>query len=242
MKTLIVGLSMGLVGYGLTAADATEEVRSAAKKLSDKASYSWTSSSESQGGGQGRGEGSREGKTEKNGYSLLNMTFGDNSVQAAFKGEKGALKTEDGWQTVQAVAESEGEETRRLRFTARRLQAFKPPHAEAEGFLKHVKELKKDDTGAYSGQLSAEGLKEVYGRGFRRGGDSGEGPDTSGLKGRVKFWVKDGVLSKYSNHIEGSMKFGDRDVDVDRTTTVEIKDVGTTKVDVPEEAKKKLSS
>ena len=241
MKTLIVGLSMGLVGYGLIAADATEEVRSAAKKLADKANYSWTSSSESQGGGQGRGEGSREGKTEKNGHSLLNMTFGENTVQAAFKGDKGVIKTEDGWQSLQAVAESEGEELRRLRFTARRLQAFKAPHAEAEGFLKHVKELKKDDTGAYSGQLSAEGLKEVYGRGFRRSGDT-EGPDVSGLKGRVKFWLKDGVLSKYSNHIEGSMKFGDRDVDVDRTTTVEIKEVGSTKVNVPEEAKKKLSS
>ena len=31
------------------------------------------------------------------------------------------------------------------------------------------------------------------------------------------------------------------DVDVDRTTTVEIKDVGTTKITVPEEAKNKMS-
>jgi len=36
--------------------------------------------------------------------------------------------------------------------------------------------------------------------------------------------------------------FNGEDRDVDRTTTVEIKDVGTTKIDVPEAAKKKLSA
>jgi hypothetical protein len=37
------------------------------------------------------------------------------------------------------------------------------------------------------------------------------------------------------------MSFNGNDMDVDRTTTVEIKDVGTTKITVPEEASKKLS-
>jgi hypothetical protein len=37
------------------------------------------------------------------------------------------------------------------------------------------------------------------------------------------------------------MSFNGNDREIDRTTTVEIKDVGTTKLTVPEEAKKKLS-
>ena len=37
------------------------------------------------------------------------------------------------------------------------------------------------------------------------------------------------------------MNFNGNDVEVDRTTTVEIKDVGITKVSVPEAATKKLS-
>jgi hypothetical protein len=37
------------------------------------------------------------------------------------------------------------------------------------------------------------------------------------------------------------MEFNNNEVKINRTTTVEIKDVGTTKVQVPEEAKKKLS-
>ena len=39
----------------------------------------------------------------------------------------------------------------------------------------------------------------------------------------------------------GKFTFNGNDREVDRTTTVEIKEVGTTKVDVPEDAKKKLS-
>ena len=60
-------------------------------------------------------------------------------------------------------------------------------------------------------------------------------------KGSAKFWIKDGVLAKYEFKVTGSMNFNGNDIDVDRTTTVEIKDVGSTKVEVPEGAKKKLS-
>ena len=57
----------------------------------------------------------------------------------------------------------------------------------------------------------------------------------------MKFWVKDGVLSKYEYTVKGTVSFNGNDREVDRTTTIEIKDVGSTKVTVPEEAKKKMS-
>jgi hypothetical protein len=40
--------------------------------------------------------------------------------------------------------------------------------------------------------------------------------------------------------VQGSVSWNGNDREVDRTTTVEIKDVGTTKIEVPEDAKKKL--
>src|SRR5206468_4731839 len=55
------------------------------------------------------------------------------------------------------------------------------------------------------------------------------------------IWVKDGVLAKYEFKVQGTMSFNGNDVDIDRTTTVEIKDVGSTKVELPDEAKKKVS-
>jgi hypothetical protein len=53
--------------------------------------------------------------------------------------------------------------------------------------------------------------------------------------------VKDGTLSKYQVKVQGTVSFNGNDRDIDRTTTVEIQDVGSTKVDVPSEAVKKVS-
>jgi hypothetical protein len=58
----------------------------------------------------------------------------------------------------------------------------------------------------------------------------------------VKFWIKNGLLTKYQLKVSGTMKNRDgEDMDMERTTTVEIKDVGATKITVPDEAQKKMS-
>jgi len=59
----------------------------------------------------------------------------------------------------------------------------------------------------------------------------------------VKFWIKGGLLTKYEFNLKGKMTVGDekKEVDLSRTVTIEIKDVGSTKLTLPEEATKKLS-
>ena len=57
----------------------------------------------------------------------------------------------------------------------------------------------------------------------------------------MKFWLKDGALAKYEFKVQGKVDFNGNEMDVDRATTVEIKDVGTTKVNIPAAAKKKLT-
>jgi hypothetical protein len=65
-------------------------------------------------------------------------------------------------------------------------------------------------------------------------------------QGTFRFWVKDGVLTKYQVTLEGTLAVvtnGDRrEVEVHQTTTTTLRAVGSTKVDVPDEAKKKLES
>jgi hypothetical protein len=56
----------------------------------------------------------------------------------------------------------------------------------------------------------------------------------------VKFWIQDGALTKYEINIQGKVTAGDRGTDVNRTTTIEIKDVGTTKLELPDKAKQKM--
>ena len=119
----------------------------------------------------------------------------------------------------------------------RRLKAFKAPAVEAGELLEKVKEVKKSDGGLYAGDLTTEGAKALMTRG-RRGGD---GP--ADAKGTAKFWIKDGTLTKFEFNVQGTITRGDTNEEIksNRTTTTEIKEVGSTKIAVPPEVKKKLS-
>ena len=61
-------------------------------------------------------------------------------------------------------------------------------------------------------------------------------------KGTLKLWVHDGVMTKMQTHLTGTRSFNDQDQPVDQTTTTQIKDVGKTKISVPDEAKNKLET
>ena len=66
------------------------------------------------------------------------------------------------------------------------------------------------------------------------------GPNIPSAKGSAKFWVKDGVLTKMEIKVDGSMEFNGNEMEIVRTTTTEIKDIGTTKIEIPEGASAKL--
>jgi hypothetical protein len=62
----------------------------------------------------------------------------------------------------------------------------------------------------------------------------------SDAKGTIKFWVKDGMIVKVESTLQGKMAIGQREMEINRTATTEFKDVGSTKLELPDEAKKKL--
>ena len=233
MKKTILFSATALFAGSLLAADANpkDEIAAAAKKLNEQASYSWKSTVVVPEGSRFR-PGPTEGKTEKNGFTHVTMSFGDNTTQAVLKGNKGAITNRDGgWQSLADLENSEGAG----RFIGRMLQNFKTPATQAAELAAGVKELKKEGD-AYSGDLTEESAKALLT--FR--GRTDGAPTINNANGSVKFWVKDGALSKFETKVTGQVSFDGNDRDVDRTTTVEIKDVGTTKVEVPEEAKNKL--
>ncbi|MGE3311664.1 MAG: hypothetical protein AB7O66_16985 [Limisphaerales bacterium] len=103
--------------------------------------------------------------------------------------------------------------------------------------LHGIPELKADGAGL-SGELSEGMAKQLLT--LRRPTAENRGPEVRNAKGSATFWIQDGVLSKYQYKVSGTMSFGGEDRDVERTTTVEISGIGSTKVDAPEAAKKKL--
>lgn len=239
MKT-ISAIAIGLfTAASVFAADTDSKaaVKAAAKKLADKGNYSWTSTPKFDAGAGGGGGGNfRPGATEgkaDGGLVHLKMSFGDRSSEALIKGGKAAVSGEDGWQSAD---ELEGNRA----FMARRFQTYKAPAQEAQDLADKAKAL-KEEAGVISGDLTEDGAKDLLSFGRRPNADSAR-PGPKNAKGKVQFWVKDGTLTKYEYTVQGTVVGReDQERNVTRTTTIEIKDVGTTKLNVPDEAKKKVS-
>jgi len=225
MKTnLTLALSLLSVS-SLLAADAKDDVLAAAKKLGAQANYSWKTTVVVPESAQFK-PGPTEGKTEKDGFTYVTLSFGDNITEVAIKGEKGVITNQDGdWKLASDLENAEG----RDRFLGRMVRNFKTPATQASDLVDAAKEIKKEGD-VYSGELTEEGAKKQ----FRFG-------QPQNPKGSVKFWVKDGVLTKMEAKVEAKMEFNGNEVDASRTTTTEIKAIGSTQVNVPEAAKKKLS-
>jgi hypothetical protein len=232
---------MALVAGSLLAADTApkDAIKDAIKKLADAGSYSWKATVDTGGGGGGGPfrPGPTEGKVGKDGFACVSITRGENTTEAVIKGDKRVVKTQEGWQTPDELAAAGGGGGGG-RGRGGAIRALRVPTVEAEDLLGKVKELKVGE-GVCSGDLTEEGAKSLLSFGGRGGGGQTQ---ATGAKASVKFWVKEGVLSKYEYNVQGTVSFGGQDRDINRTTTVEIKDVGTTTVTVPEDAKKKLSS
>jgi len=236
-RNLLFSVSLFVAG-SLLAADASpnDDVTSAAAALGSQKNYSWRTTVEV--GNNSRFKpGPTDGKTEKDGYTTLSMSFNDNMSEAVLKGTNAAIKTPDnGWQSAAEALTDNGGGFNPAMFIARTAQNYKTPAAEAASLAAQAQDL-KTGTNGISGDLTEAGAKTLLT--FRRGGN-GDGPAVTNPKGSVTFWITDGKLVKYQFHVTGTVSFNGNDRDVDRTTTTEIKDVNTTKIEVSDEAKKKL--
>jgi hypothetical protein len=228
MKKDVLFSALALIAGSLYAADSNprENVISAAQKLAASANYSWKQTVVVPENARFK-PGPSEGKTEKGGATYVKLsTFGDNTTEIVMQGNKAAVTDpDDNWQSITNLEnETEGPG----RFLLGRVRNFQVPAVQATNLLASVKELKKDGD-AYSGDLTEAGAKAQ----FRFG-------TVTNPRGSAKFWLKDGLLTKYEYEVQGKVDFNGTEMELDRDTIVEIKDVGTTKVTVPAEAKKVL--
>jgi len=234
MKKYLLSVTIALLAGSLIAADSSpkDEVANAARKLGGQTNYTWKTTVVVPEDAQFK-PGPTDGKTEKGGFTHVKMSLFDNPMQIVLKGTNAAYTDQDGaWQSL---AQAEGGGAGPGQFMGMMARNLQTPSEEAVELAGFAKELKKDGD-AYSSDLTEEGAKAKLN--FRRGG---AGATVTNPKGSVKFWLKDGALIKYEFKVKGTVSWNGNDFDNDRTTTVEIKDVGTTKMEVPEEAKKKLS-
>jgi len=213
-----------------------DDVKNAATALGNEKNYAWEATMEVPPDSQFK-PGPTDGKTEKGGYTTLAFNYGDNTTEAVVMGTNGAVKTEDGWKSLAEAMKSDGGGGfNPTQFIARMVRNYRVPAVESASLAEDAKDLSPTND-AIAGDLTDEGAKKML---LFRGRGGANAPTVTNAKGSVKFWIKDGKLVKYQYHVEGTMSFNGNDRDVNRTTTVEIKDVNATKVEVADEAKKAM--
>jgi hypothetical protein len=232
--TMTMTLALLAAGAALAADPApTNQVADAIAKLQAATNYSWTSTLKI--ANSDFNIGPVKGQADKEGFAKMSQDFNDNTTEIVLKADKVAFKGDNGWELI-----GEGADMRSF-FAAGMARNGAAAH-EAEIVLKSVKEVKALDGGALGGDFTSEGATDLMTFGPRHpAGDNGF-PPPKNAKGSVKFWLKDGVLAKYETHLHGTVTFGDNENEMDQTRTVEIQDIGTTKMDIPADAKKKLET
>jgi hypothetical protein len=230
-RTLTLAVALVMAGF-IAAAETkpADMVTSALASLKAATNYAWTATIQI----PQFEPGPVKGRTERGGYSMVSQEFNDNTTEVVFKGDKAAVKGEEGWQNLD---EAQGPAA----MMGGWLTAYGTAADEAGKLLKGVKELKSGDQNLFTGDLTPEAAKDLMTFKPRRGQAP---PPPKDAKGSVKFWVKDGALTKFESHLQATVSFGPNQDEqpFEVTRTIEIQNVGATKMDVPAEAKKKLES
>jgi hypothetical protein len=236
IASIIVGMFASSVVWASDAAP-SNQVSDAIAKLKAATNYSWTVTTVTPPDAPFTPP-PIKGQTDSAGFAKFSTEFGDNTAEVVLKGDKAAFKGDEGWQLAVAGGGFSPD------MFALHLARNGTPGEEAGIILKGVKELKALDGGALGGDLSAEAATDLLTFGPRRSAAKAnpDMPGPKGAKGSARFWVKDGALVKYQTHLTGTVSFDGNDTTLDFTRTTEIQEVGTTKMNIPDGAKKKLEA
>lgn len=220
----------------LQAGEAEDVFQAAVAKLTNAPNYTWESTTDISGAPMRLSP--TVGKTEKGGFTVLRTEAFEQEIEVVRRGTNGVVKTGGGWKTGSELPQPNfggGGPPDMSAMLGRRLLAVKAPGDEAGYLLQHLKPLKKEADGV-SGEFTDEGVKKFLSE-SRRGRNFAE---PKNAKGKVRFWIKDGAISKGLIDVESEVETPNGSMNMAVKTTTEIKDVGSTKVVVPDDAGKKL--
>ena len=257
MKTpaCLLAITATLAFSAFTYAAPADDLAAAVKKLAAAPNYSWTTTTEmanSQFPAM-----PADGVAEKDGFSIVTRNFNGNSMQTVRKGTQVVTQNRDGdWMTAEDMraqfagggggnggGRGNGGGGGRGGFGGGMFGVGANPAETVAALAGKITELKLVDgalVATATGEQAAALLAPAAGgRGGQGGRGGGNGPQYSSVT--ASFWLKDGALAKCSLHTIGKMTLPNGDErDLDSTTTTEFKNVGTTKVEVPDAAKKKI--
>ncbi len=251
LRFVTVAMALVVSAPGLIAQDGNDgkdsckdEVAKAAKKTAEVESYTFKLEVEIEGSPMPMDPMTFEGKHQKDVATHItgSISFGGQSydIDAWKKGEKNVYKDpQSGEWKSGAAAGARGGRGGGMMSAGRNI---KSPHEEMAGLEKKYKEVSKKDAKqdvdgkectVFEGPLTEEGAKDMLPGGMGRMlGAAGE------VTGTAKLFVDaDGIIRKIVLVSVVSASFQGTDLEITTTRTTVLKEIGSTKVEVPEEVK-----
>jgi len=216
-----------------------DDLRAAVRKLSESGSYAWSVTTSNTGEAAERySVGPLEGKTEKGGLTWI-RTRETPPAEIVQKGQKMAVRLDEGWALEQELASGPRLRPHANLSILRSLKSHSRPAAQAGSLLKHARDLKEEQPGYFTSPIDEAGVKELLHQSLR----TTHNPEIQAQEGTIAFWIQGGVLTRYEITLRGTVTYPAPAASTwtaDLRTTVEISGVGTTVIDVPDEARKKV--
>jgi len=230
--------------------DERSALSAAAKKLTEAPSYRWTTTVTAGELGPFSGGGVTAGQTERGGFTHVAMPSDVGRLEFVTRAGKAAVMLEGNWQTPEQAVARGGVRAPfgpPSAFEPSIISGFTMPAARAEDLIGKASAFRRTGdmvTATLSPEvagalLNAEG--PVFFRQRRRRGV----PSDAAIKdprGSVTFRARGGVLSEFTLTLSGSRRLFDNEVKLDRTATTAATDIGSAKVEVPEDAREIVES
>jgi hypothetical protein len=210
-----------------------EDVLAAIAALGTQTNYSWKTTVQL---GLLHSATTRYGRTVKDGYTLFSTNpANDQGIPDSFavliRGTNAAVQTApNSWRSAADVLRDPGSRSTPAWALAQTAQNLKPPAILAANLAAQAQDWLAG-TNSLAGVLNAESVTSLLGDRL---------PISTNRLVRVTFWITDGKLAKFQWHATGMTTFNGSSRNMDRTATTEIMSVNTTKLQVPDEARKIL--
>lgn len=196
----------------------------AIERLAQQKSYRWTTESAVPKEVRFR-PGPVTGVTVRGGVTHVTRSFGPRSMQVVIEDNKAAVTSRDGrWETVSLSDQGYGSGG----FAASMARDTQTPVAEANELVSTLTSLDEEGD-VLIGILPADAAAAHLT--MRRGNDS-----VRDATGTVRFSINDGLLTSYVLRVEGRLVDDGQTRKTWQQITVEVKDVGTAKLELPDGA------
>jgi len=218
--------------------DAKDDLHRAIQKLAAAENFSWMAMTIEESDVKAPEEAEWfEGRWARSGWQKVSKPGSKATEDAWAKDDRIALLTPDGWKAIDLQAIVPGKKPDKIVRRAQEFHQAKDPLGQARILAGRGQSLVHHEGGLISGQVAALDAPHVLEHALTSGNKIPEGAAF-----RVNFRVKDGVLTSYELVVTYKSVRGrdQREIENLLSMAVEFSEVGTTAVEVPEEARKAL--